>query len=150
MCYYYLLVFDHQNQWNNSYSNNEPIQIIYIELMNAVFGWSVSFGSKIRSKLICRNTYTGRRSNMYSKLTPIHGPMHNIEINLSYYRRNFSQLLRAVFKTFINSFSHQFSHSSATINPVITCFSTYEKISQLKICYHSIIIVGEASLYNFF
>ena len=47
----------------DSYFNNENIQIGDIEIMNAAYGSSGSFGSRVRSKYIGHNTYTGRRSN---------------------------------------------------------------------------------------
>ena len=59
-----------------SYLNNEPIQIGDIESMTAAYGLSGSFGSIIRSKSIGHNTCIGIRSNLCSKPTPIHGPVH--------------------------------------------------------------------------
>ena len=50
-----------------SYLNNEQIQISDVELMNAAYGSSGSFGSKVRWNSIGHNTYTGRRSNLSSK-----------------------------------------------------------------------------------
>ena len=55
----------------DSYFNNEQLQISYVEVMNAGYGSSISFGSIVRSKYIVHNTYTGRRSNFRSKTTPI-------------------------------------------------------------------------------
>ena len=43
--------------------NNELIQISGVDIMNAVFGSSESFGLRVRSKCISHNTYTGIRSN---------------------------------------------------------------------------------------
>ena len=46
----------------DSYLNYEEIQMGDIEMMTAEYGSSVSFGSRVRSKFIGYNTYTGRRS----------------------------------------------------------------------------------------
>ena len=42
--------------------------------MNATYGSSGSFFSKVRSKSIGHKKYTGRRSNFRSNPTLIHGP----------------------------------------------------------------------------
>ena len=60
----------------DSYFNIEQIQMADIEIMTAAYGSSGPFGSRVRSKYIGHNTYTGRRSNLRSKPTPIHGPVH--------------------------------------------------------------------------
>ena len=59
-----------------SYFNNEKIQISGVEIMNAAFGLSGSFGSGVRSKCIGNKIYIGRRRKFCSKLTPIHGPVN--------------------------------------------------------------------------
>ena len=60
----------------NHISKMKKIQTCNIKIMNSEYGSSVSFGSRVRSKYIGHNTYTGRRSNFRSKPTPIHGPFH--------------------------------------------------------------------------
>ena len=60
----------------DSYLNSKQIQMSDIEIMNAAFGSSGSFGSRFRSKCIVHNIYTGRRSNFCSKPTPINVPVH--------------------------------------------------------------------------
>ena len=51
--------------------------------MNYAFGSSGSFGSRVRSKFVVNNTYTGRRRNYHSKPTQIHGPVNKSELNFS-------------------------------------------------------------------
>ena len=62
-----------------SYLNNEKIQIGDIELMNAAYGSSGSFGSIVRSKYIGHITHTRRRINLHSKPKPINGPVHKYD-----------------------------------------------------------------------
>ena len=64
-----------------SYFNNEWIQIGDIEIMTGANGSSGSFGSRVSSKSIGYNTYTGRRGNFHSKPTSIHGPIHKYDFN---------------------------------------------------------------------
>ena len=64
--------------------------------MNAAYGSSGSSGSRVRSKYIGYNTYTGRRSNFCSNPTPIHGPVHKYDLNYSYSRSHFSRLPQSV------------------------------------------------------
>ena len=66
----------------DSYFNNKQIQIKYVVLMNSAYGSSGSFGSRVGSKYIVHNTYTGKRINLRSKPTPIHGPVHKSYLNL--------------------------------------------------------------------
>ena len=80
----------------DSYLNNEKIQTSDVELIDATYGSSGSFGSRVRSKYIGHNTYTGRISNFRSKPTPIHGTAHTFYLNYSYPRSHFSQLPQAV------------------------------------------------------
>ena len=63
---------------SDSYSNEELIQISDVEITNAEFCSSGSFGSRVRSKCIGHNIYTGRSINLRSKPkpTPIHVPYH--------------------------------------------------------------------------
>ena len=67
----------------DSYFNNEQIQICDIECITSAYGSSGLFGSRVRSKFIGHNTYTGRRSNVFSKPTPIHGPVQKSDLNYS-------------------------------------------------------------------
>ena len=53
-------------------------------MMSSAYGSSGSFGSRVSSKYIGHNTYTGKRSNFCSKPTPIHGPVHKYDLNYSY------------------------------------------------------------------
>ena len=51
----------------DSYFNNEQIQIGDIEFTTSAYGSSGLFGSRVRSKSIGHNTYTGRRINLRQK-----------------------------------------------------------------------------------
>ena len=53
----------------DSYFNNEPIQIGDIEIITSAYGSSGSFVSRVRSKYIGHNKYTGRISNLCLKNT---------------------------------------------------------------------------------
>ena len=88
-----------------SYFNIEKIQICEIENIISVYGLPGLFGSRVRSKYIGHNTYTGRRINFHSKLAPIHGPLHRSDLNYSYSNIHFSRLPQAVAKTLINHLS---------------------------------------------
>ena len=66
-----------------SYFRNEQIQIGDIEIMNAAYCSSGSFGSRVRSESIGKNKYTGRRINFRSNPTPIHGPVQKSDLNYS-------------------------------------------------------------------
>ena len=72
--------------------------------MTSEYGSSGSFESRVRSKYIGHNTYTGRRSNLHSKLTPIHVPIHKLYLSYSYSRSHFSRLPQAVDKKKIHYF----------------------------------------------
>ena len=52
-------------------------------MMTSAYGSSGSFGSRVKSKSIGRNTYTGRISNICSKPTPIRGPVLRSYLNYS-------------------------------------------------------------------
>ena len=54
-----------------------------IENMISVYGLPGSFGSRVRSKYIGHKNYAGRNINLYSKLAPIHGPLHRSDFNYS-------------------------------------------------------------------
>ena len=62
----------------------ENIQISDIEIMTTAYGSPGSFLSRVRSKYIGHNTYTGIRSSFCSKPTPIHEPVHKSDLNYSY------------------------------------------------------------------
>ena len=85
----------------DSYFNNEHIKIGDIEIMTSTYGSSGSFGSRVMSKSIGHNVYTGKRSNLRSKPTPIHVPGNKLYLNYSYSRSHFGRLPQAVAK---NSF----------------------------------------------
>ena len=82
----------------DSYFNNEQIQIGDIEIMTSEYSSSGSFESRVRSKSIGHNTYTGRRINFHSKQTPIHGPVNKAYLNYSYSRSRFIRLPQVVSK----------------------------------------------------
>ena len=68
----------------------------YAELLNPAYSSSGSFGSRVRSKYIGHNTYTGRRSNFHSKPTPIPVPVHKSDFNYVYLKSHFSRIPQAV------------------------------------------------------
>ena len=105
-----------------------------------------SFGSRVRSKSIGDNTYTGRRNNFLSKPTPIHGPVHKYYLNYSYLRSHFGRLTQAVAKEIISLFSHEVSYSSMKNDPVINGFSPNDVNFHLDICNHSIVTFGTKRL----
>ena len=78
-----------------SYCNNEQIHIVGIEIMTATYGSSGSFGSRLRSKFIGHNKYTGRKINFGSKptqlmdqFTHIIWMIYNIKVtSVSYYNQ---------------------------------------------------------------
>ena len=47
----------------DSYFNNEQIKIGDIEIIISVYGFPGSFGSRVRSKYMGHNKYTGIRTN---------------------------------------------------------------------------------------
>ena len=49
--------------------------------MNNTYGSSGSFGSRVRSRSIGCNTYTGRRIIFHSRLTTIHGLVNKSEFD---------------------------------------------------------------------
>ena len=81
-----------------SYFNDEQYQISDVEMMNCAFGSSWLSGSRVRSNCIGNNTCAGRRINLISKPTPIHGPVHKSELNFSYAIKHFSSLPHSVIK----------------------------------------------------
>ena len=50
-------------------------------MMTDAYGSSGSFGSRVRSKYILNNIYTGIIRKPLSKPTPIHGPVHKYYLN---------------------------------------------------------------------
>ena len=123
----------------DSYFNHEQIQTRYAVLMNYTYVTSGSFESRVRSKYIEHNTYSGRGSNFCSKPTPIHGPVHKYDFIFSYSRSHFIQLPQAVSKRLMNILSQKVSYAYIMIDPVINWLSPNEEKIQLKICDHSII-----------
>ena len=123
----------------DSYFNDKQIQMSAIEIMNVAFGSSGSFGSRCWSQCIGHNIYAGRRSNFRSKISPIHGPVHKLELNFSYSRRYFKRLPQAVSKRLINSFCINLAHASMVIDTVINGFIPNEGSSSFKMCDNSII-----------
>ena len=111
--------------------------------MNAGFGSSGSFGSRVRLKFIGHNTYTDRRRNFRSKPTPIHRPFHKSELNLSYSRKHVSWLPQAISKILINILSHKVSYGCMMIDPVVNGLNPTEVRRQLHICDHSITTFGK-------
>ena len=79
--------------------------MIDIEIRNASFGSSGTFGSNFRSTCIDHNTYTGRSKNLHSKPTLIHGRVHKSGFNCLYTRIHFIFLPHSVSKRLINSLS---------------------------------------------
>ena len=116
----------------DSYFNIERIQIRDIEIMISAYGSSGLFGSIVRFKYIGNYTYTVRRSNFRSKLTPIHWLVHKSGLNYSYSRSHFSRIPQAVSRKIICSLSQKFSNASKIIDPVINGFSPNDESS----CFH--------------
>ena len=87
------------------YFNNKQIQIGDVVPINTVYGSSGSFRSRVGSKYIGNNTYTGNRSNSFSKPTPIHVPVNQSELIFSYLRSQFSWLPQAVSRGLIDHLS---------------------------------------------
>ena len=110
--------------------------------MTSVYGTSGLFGSRVRSKYIGHNTYTGRRSNFRSKPTQIPGSVHKSDLNYSYSRSHLSRLPQAVAKKLIYCLSRKVSYASKIIDLVINGFIPNYESSHLHICGHSIITFG--------
>ena len=110
--------------------------------MISAYGSSGSFESKLRSKYFGHDTYSDRRSNLFSKPTTIRGPVHESDLNYSYSRSHFSRLPQAVAKKLIYVLSQKVSYSSKIIYPVINGFSPNDVSNHLKICDPSTIIFG--------
>ena len=141
--YIYLVHNIFMVSWQGTYSyfNNEQNQIGDIESITAVYGSSGSFGSRVRSKYIGHNTYTGRRSNICSKPAPIHGPLHKYDLNCLYLISHFSCLPQAISKQII-FFSKKVSYASKIIYPVINGFNPHEVTIHLHICDNSVVTIG--------
>ena len=110
--------------------------------MTSEYCSSGSFVSRVRSKSIGHNTYTGRRIDFRSKPTPIYGTVHKSDFNYSYSIICFSRLLQAVAKKLIYRLSQKSSYDSNIINPVIDGFIPNDESSHFHICDHSIITFG--------
>ena len=91
--------------------------------MTSAYGSFGSFGSRVRSKSIGHNTYTGRRINLCSKPTPINVPVHKSYFNYSYSKSRFSMLPQAVAKRMIYRLPQKVIYASKIIDPVINEFS---------------------------
>ena len=109
-----------------SYFNIEQIKTSDVEIINAAFDSSGSFGSIVGSKCIVHNTYKCRRRNFCSNPTPIHGPVYESQLKCSYSRKHFSWLPQAVSKRGFNSLSQKVSYDSMMTDPVINGFSPNE------------------------
>ena len=103
----------------DSYFNHEKTKICDIEIMNAWFCSSGSFGSRFRYRCIFNNTYTVIRVKFISKPTSIHGPVHKSELNFSYSIIHFSRLPQTVYKVLINFLSQKVIYYYMIIDPVI-------------------------------
>ena len=101
--------------------------------MNAVFSLSGSFGSIYRSQFSGNNNYTGIESNLCSKPTPLHVPVHKSELKISYSSGHFSLLSQADSEVIIKSLSNKISDASLIIDLIINGFSP-NKVSK-KISY---------------
>ena len=113
-----------------SYFNNEQFKIGDIEIMTSAYNSSGSFGSRVRSKFIWHNTYTGRISKFRSKQTSIHGPVHKSDLNHLYSSSHFSRLPQAVAKKIMYRLSQKVSYSYKIIDPVINWFSPNDVSNQ--------------------
>ena len=129
------------------YFNDKQTQISDIEIMAGAFVSYGYFGSRVRSKFIGHNKYTGKRRNLRSKPTPIHGPVHKSESDISYSRIHFSRLPQAGSKILINILSHKVSYASIMVYSVFYGFIPNRVSIHLHVCDQSIITFGkEASV----
>ena len=94
----------------------------------------------VRSKSIGHNTYTCRRSNSRSKLTPIHGPFQKSVFNYSYSRSHLRRLAQSVKKNYL--LSQKVIIYFIIFDPFINGFSPNNESSHLNICDHSIVKFG--------
>ena len=101
-----------------AYFNNELIIISNVVLTNATYGSSGFFGSILGSKCIGKDISTGRRSNLCSKATPIHGPVNTFELKFSYSRSLFCWSPQAVSKLLINRLSQKTSYAYVRLNGI--------------------------------
>ena len=92
--------------------------------MTAAYDSSGYFGSKVRSRSIVHNKYSGRTINFSSKPTSIHGPIRKSILNYSYLRSHFSQLPKAVSKKLIYRLSQKVSYDYKIIDTFINEFIT--------------------------
>ena len=126
----------------DSYLNNEKFKLVILKLWIlciSEYGSSGSFESRVRSKYIVLNTYKGRRSNVNSEPTPIHGPVHKYDLNHSYSRSHFIRLPQAVAKKIIYHSSQKVIYASKIIDMVINGLSSNDLLSHVHICDHSIV-----------
>ena len=107
--------------------------------MNAAYGSSGSFGSRVRSKSMGYSTYTGRISNFSSNPRLIHLLVHKYYLSFSYLTIYFSPLPQAVSKGIINCLYQKVSYAYMTIDKFINIFSLNEIKFHLK-CFDNSII----------
>ena len=98
----------------DSYFNNEQIQIGDIEIMNSAYGSSGSFVSRIRSKYIGHNAYTGRRSNFCSK------PTHLFQ-KASYAYKKIDTVMNEFSPNDVSSHLHICDHSIVKFDIIENC-----------------------------
>ena len=123
------------------------VKIGDIETMTAIYGSSGLFGSRVSSKSIVYNTYTGRWSHLCSKPTPIYTPVQKSDLNYSYYRIHFIRLLQAVDNNIFYRLCQKVSYAYKIIDQIINGFSPNEVTSHLHICDHLIVTFGIWGLY---
>ena len=70
-------------QGTDSCFNNDEMKIGDIEMITSAYFPSKQFGSRVGSKYIGHDTYTGRRSNLQLKPTAIYGPVQKYYLNYS-------------------------------------------------------------------
>ena len=100
--------------------------------MDDTFGSSVVFRSRIRSKCIGHNIFTGIRGNFRKKQTPIYVPVNKTELHFSHSSRHFSLLPQAVSKRLINCLSQKFNYDYMVVDTVINGFIHNE----VRSCFH--------------
>ena len=124
-------------------------------MMIYAYGFSGSFGSRVKYKSIGHNIYTGRRSNSRSKPTPIHETVQKYYLNYSYSRTQFSRLPQAVTKNKIYLLFQKVSYASKIIDPVIIGFIPNDVSNHLHIFDNLIVkfgirekYIGLSKIYN--
>ena len=126
----------------DSQLNNKKNQARDFVLMNSAYGSSGSFGSRVMSTLIGKNTYTGRRTNLFPKPKPVNGHVHKYDLKFSYLISHFSWLPQAVSKVPIDHLQQKVGYAYMMIHPVINGFNPNEVKINLHICYPLIVTFG--------